>query len=347
MTNGRGKSNGAGLVLRLVDASPQQIKNATTKVESYGIDVQVFATDSSIEMAKRYLSLLPAMYKDTSRRNRKWLVMCDDDTFFPTMHAFIKRLDTYDHTMDLYIGTFSEDAMNVHRHGSMAFGGAGVIFSLPLAKKMAEKFDDCSSPKKLKEANTGWGPQGDVLLKKCVYENTEVRLSLLTDLHQLDIMNDPSGFYESGITPLSLHHFKGGPWHKARPYEGVHVTQSCGEACFLQRFQSKDNFILSNGYSVAYYPKGINFNLDQMERTFSSAPDDYGWNLDFLMGPGRLNLSWTGRKASWELRESARLPNGALKQTYIRKANDLRWTLGWGGQPMFDVDGVMELIWIP
>lgn len=84
-----------------------------------------------------------------------------------------------------------------------------------------------------------------------------------------------------------------------------------------------------------------------MERTFSSAPDDYGWNLDYLMGPGRLNLSWTGRKAAWELKESMRLKNGALMQTYIRKANDLRWTHGWGGEPMFDIDGVMELIWLP
>lgn len=347
LTNGNGKSNGAGLVLRLTDANPQEIEETTQKIKSFGIDVQVVASDSSIEMAERYLSLLPALYNDTSRVSRKWLIVCDDDTFFPAMHALVKRLETYDHNMDLYIGTLSEDVMNVHRHGSQAFGGAGVIFSLPLAKKIASKFDECSTPEKLMEANTGWGAQGDVLLRKCIYEHTDVRLSLLRDLHQMDIMNDPSGFYESGVAPLSLHHFKGGIWHKARPYEGAHIMHACGEACYLQRFRSKDNFILSNGYSVAYYPKGINFNLDQMERTFSCAPDDYGWNLDFMLGPGRINLSWTGRKASWELMESARLPDGALKQTYIRKANDGRWALGYGGEGMFDIDGVMELVWIP
>ena len=93
-------------------------------------------------------------------------------------------------------------------------------------------------------------------------------------------MGDSAGFYEQGVAPLSLHHFKGGIWHEAKEHRSA---MACGEDCFLMRFQKKDNYIISNGFSVAHYPKGIDFNVRQMERTFGAAPNDYGWNLDFML----------------------------------------------------------------
>jgi hypothetical protein len=345
LTNGKRESNGAGLILRLVDASFEELEEATQQIKALGINVKVFAADSSIPMAKRYLSLLPTLYNDSSREHRKFLVMCDDDTFFPSMHALLARLSQYDHTTDLYLGTLSEDVNNIERHGSQAFGGAGVFFSLSLAKKVATHVDQCSTPKKIREADTGWGPQGDVLLRKCLAEHTESTLTMVRELHQLDIQGDPAGFYESGVRPLSLHHFKGAQWHKAPVFEGAQVVHACGEACFLQRFRTADNFVISNGFSVAYYPNGIDFNLYQTERTFHPAPHDKGWNLDSMMGPQRKNLLWTGRKVAWELKESKIQNDGSVRQTYIRKADDKRWVYGKSGPSMFDRDGVLELIW--
>jgi len=347
LTDGRGKSNGAGLILRLVDASESELEDTRRTMMAKGIDVKVYPSDSSVHMAQRYLSLLPALYNDPSRRHRKWLAMCDDDTFFPSMHSLLDRLSTYDHRSDLYIGTLSEDTNNIQRHGSQAFGGAGVFFSIHMAAIVTKLHDQCATEQKLQESNTGWGPQGDILLRKCIYENTEIRLTMLRDLHQLDIMGDPSGFYESGLTPLSLHHFKGGIWHSSKPYEGAQIIHGCGEACFLQRFMTNDDFIISNGYSVAYYPSGIQFDVNQMERTFGAAPDDYGWNLDFMLGPQRKSLLESGRKVAWTLEESSVLEDGSVRQTYIRKADDRRWTQSPGGRKMFDKDGVVELIWIP
>lgn len=349
LTDGRGKSNGAGLVLRLIDATDDEIETSRRSMADLGIDVKIYPSDSSIEMAKRYLSLLPTLYKDTTRPQRKFLVMCDDDTFFPSPHALLRRLSAFDHNEELYIGTFSEDVNNIGRHGSQAFGGAGVFFTIPLAHKISALFEECSTPEKINESNTGWGPQGDILLRKCIYEHTEVRLSMMPELHQLDIMGDPSGFYESGLEPLSLHHFKGGIWHSAKPFAGAQITHACGEACFLQRFQTADDFIISNGYSAAFYPRGINFNVNQMERTFQSAPDDYGWNLDFMLGPGRDSLLASGRKVSWELKESEVRKDGSVMQIYVRKSNDWRWTEMDGEERyrMFDRDGIIELVWVP
>lgn len=350
LTDGLGASNGARLILRLVDASEHQIAMTQAQLQAAGIDAYVESSDSAIPMAKRYLALLPALYKDSQTSpQRKWLVMCDDDTFFPSMHRLINRLATFDTEKPLYIGTFSEDVNNIQRHGSQAFGGAGIFFTVPLAAKISESYSMCSTDEKVAESNTGWGPQGDILLRKCIYENTNVRLTLVRDLHQLDIMGDPSGFYESGLAPLSLHHFKGGMWHQANPYAGVQVIHTCGEDCFLQRFQTKDNFIISSGYSIAQYPHKINFDVDQMERTFSSAPDDYGWNLDLMLGPGRASLHRTGLKMAWEIVEASREGDGSVRQTYIRRSNDQRWIRPYenGSHPMSDRDGILELIWKP
>ncbi|KAG9240619.1 hypothetical protein BJ878DRAFT_537017 [Calycina marina] len=345
LTDGNGRSNGAGLILRLVDASEEQLDTTHRDLLAIGIDAKVFNTDSSIEMAKRYLSLLPALYHDHEDKPRKWLVMCDDDTFFPSMHRLLAQLGTYNHAADLYIGTLSEDVNNMQRHGSQAFGGAGVFFTTHLAGMVAQNYDSCSTSQKIQEANSGWGPQGDILLRKCVYENTEVRLTMLRDLHQLDITGDAGGFYESGLSPLSLHHFKGGMWHEAQPYEGVKISKVCGEDCFLQRFLFADNFLISNGFSVAYYPGGVTFDVSQMERTFHALPDDMGWNMDMMLGPGRRTLSETGRKVAWELKESI-IEDGQIRQTYIRHFNDWRWRESPGGKEMFKLDGIIELIWV-
>ncbi|KAF7924885.1 hypothetical protein BELL_1522g00010 [Botrytis elliptica] len=346
LTDGHGNSNGGGLILRLVDASEKEIDEIKKMLKAYGIDAKVYTADSKIEMAERYFSLLPALYNDKSRKHRKWLVMCDDDTFFPNMDALIKKMATYDASEDLYIGNLSEDVGSLARHGSQAYGGAGVFFSVPLAATITDLFPQCSTKQKVEEANSGWGSQGDILLRKCVYENTEVRLTVLHDIWQLDIVGDPSGFYESGIRPLSLHHFKGGMWHEAQVFESTKIQQVCGEDCFLQRFQTRDNFILTNGWSIAHYPKGIDFNLHQMERTFNALGDDgTGWNLDFMFGPQRIPLRETGRKVSWDLAESELRADGTVRQTYIRKKDDWRWKDHKDGKRMYDVDGVLELIW--
>lgn len=348
LTDGKGNSNGAGLLLDLVDASKKEIADIQSLLISMGINAKVEALDSSIPMAKRYLSLLPSLYEDSKRISRKWLVMCDDDTFFPSMHRLISRLSEYDDSEQLYIGTFSEDVNNIQRHGSQAFGGAGVFFTVSLASQIAKLYPSCSTDEKIQESNTGWGPQGDILLRKCIYENTDVRLTMLRDLHQLDIIGDPSGFYESGVAPLSLHHFKGGMWHYAKPYTGVQVAYTCGEDCFLQRFRTEDNYIISNGYSVAHYPLGINFNVHQMERTFTSAPDDYGWNLDFMLEPGRRSLHGTGRKTAWDIKEATRDSDGSVSQVYIKKGDDIRWINNNDrNNQMMNRDGIVELVWIP
>ncbi|KAM0276821.1 hypothetical protein ACHAQH_006356 [Verticillium albo-atrum] len=345
LTDSNGNSNGGKMLLQLIDATNAELEEVTSRLARAGIDADVSHSDSRLEMAVRYLGLVPMLYNHRERVNKKWLVMCDDDTYFPNMHALKARFEKYDHKKLLYIGTLSEDIGAIERHGSQAFGGAGVFLSISMAEKITDIFAICRSNTKIKEADSGWGPQGDILLRKCIYENTNVRLTQLWDLWQLDLFGDPAGFYEGGIKPYSVHHFKGGGWHFAYPFQTTKVAHACGEDCSYQRFVTTDNFVISNGFSVAQYPKGIDFDLDQFEGTFHAAPEDRGWNLDWMYGPQRPSMLRTGKKISWELRESHNNPDGSVLQTYIRKANDPRWIEN--GQPLRTHDGIIELVWIP
>jgi hypothetical protein len=346
LTDGRGQSNGGKLLLKLLEVTDEQLDEARAKLSEVGIDAEVYRSDPADIMAVRYLSLVPTMYNHPARETKKWLVLCDDDTFFPSMHALADKLAEHDHTKSLYIGALSEDVNNVQRHGSQAFGGAGVFLSVPMARLVTEKFDSCRSEQKINESNTGWGPQGDILLRKCIYENSEVRLTILNDLWQLDLFGDPSGFYEAGLRPLSLHHYRGGPWHLALPWHYTKVARVCGEDCTLQRFLTADNYIISNAFSVAFYPRGIDFNLDQIEATFGPAPDNKGWNFDFAMGPQRPSLHKTGRKISWDLGEANLYEDGTVSQVYLLHHDDWRWK-NPDGTPMTTKDGLIELVWMP
>ncbi|KFA79169.1 hypothetical protein S40288_10711 [Stachybotrys chartarum IBT 40288] len=345
LTDSHGHSNGGKLLLMLLDASDEELQEVANLLGDVGIDVDVYHSDSSVEMAVRYLTLVPTLYTHPEAQHKKWLVTCDDDTFFPSMHGLIEKFQKFDHTREMYIGTLSEDVGALDRHGSQAFGGAGVFLSLPMAERLTNLYRECTAEQKIIESNSGWGPQGDILMRKCIYENTETRLTSVWDLWQLDFYGDPSGFYEWGIKPLSVHHYRGGGWHIARPGQFTKIAHTCGEDCTMLRFQTADDFIIS-GYSVAHYPEGITFDYNQMEGTLYAAPENKGWNLDFVFGPQRPSLLKTGRKIAWELQESEVRPDGSILQTYTRKKDDWRWVHA-DESPMSNIDGVIELIWIP
>jgi hypothetical protein len=345
LTDSRGHSNGGKLLLMLLDASDEELQEVANLLGDVGIDVDVYHSDSSVEMAVRYLNLVPTLYTHRDAQTKKWLVTCDDDTFFPSMHALIREINKYDPTREMYIGTLSEDIGAIDRHGSQAFGGGGVFISLPLADRITTLYSSCASEDKVLESNSGWGPQGDILLRKCIYENSETRLTTVWNLWQLDFFGDPSGFYEWGLQPLSLHHYRGGGWHTAQPGQFTKIAHTCGEDCTLMRFQTADDFVIS-GYSIAHYPKGITWDWAQLEGTLHAAPEDKGYNLDFTFGPMRPSLHKTGRKIAWEQMEAEVRSDGSVVQTYVRRKDDERWVHA-DDTPMSNIDGVIELVWIP
>jgi len=190
-------------------------------------------------------------------------------------------------------------------------------------------------------------------LYNCLHTKTDITLTYLPLLHQEDQFGDPSGFYESGQQPLSLHHYKS--WHHFSPSTAHIVSDACGLDCVLQRFQFTDNYIISNGYSVALYPRGIDFDPLLMEGTFNHGKAEVDESeeekvfgevvFSYSFGMTRKSLSGTGRKRSWELLGAQKEGDGRVRQVYVKHRSDKRW-IGEGEKEP-ERDSVLVLTWIP
>ena len=342
LTDGHGRTNGAGLILALFNTSDAQIAHASDELAAVGINATVVAPDINLDMPGRYVSLVNMLYNHPTRESRKYLALVDDDTFFPCMSALIEKLSYYDPTRPYYIGTFTErvDWM-IGNRAPMAYGGGGIFLTAPLVRIITQLpcLDKDDRGDYVLNAD-----QGDRLLYNCLNKHTEIRLSYMPLLHQSDQFGDSSGFYESGQQPLSLHHYKS--WHRIHPDRLHVVSDACGEDCVLQRFQFKDNFILSNGYSVAHYPKGIDFDPLIMEGTFDNGSGDMrDVSLAYTFGGLRKNLAKTGRKLAWELLDARREGDGRVRQIYLKRRGDGRWVKEGAVPP--ERDSIVVLVWKP
>ncbi|KAL1843443.1 hypothetical protein VTJ49DRAFT_1553 [Mycothermus thermophilus] len=255
----------------------------------------------------------------------QWLGVLDDDTFFPALHPLNQMLATYDHRLPHWLGALSDSWEAVKNWGYMAFGGAGTLLSMPLARELSPHLESC-----LRETSIR---TGDGMLKECMYLRSATRLTLVDGLHQHDIRGDVSGFFESGRKVLSLHHWKS--WYRAPVLAMATVTSVCGD-CFLQRWRFGGNTLFVNGYSISVYRDGLDgIDLGRMEGTFDSAGPDYA----FMYGALRPRLG-NEEKKSYRL-VATDGPEGKgddFRQVYVHRAPR-------GENAAGAMDEVVELIW--
>lgn len=256
------------------------------------------------------LDMIEAATNDT-----QWLGILDDDTFVPHMLPLAETLKAYDHTKPAYIGALSE-SFQACRFGMAAFGGAGIFISVPLAKELEPHLESCLSAR-----------GGDMQLMECIYKHSHAKLQTVPALHQQDMQGDLSGFFESGWRYLSLHHWKS--WYKAPVEQMAKIVNICGE-CFLQRWVFGEDTVLSNGYSIAKYPKGLP-DLNKMEATWNNA--DSG-DFDWSMGPLRAKVQ-KGDKKLYRLVDAVPTESGGLRQIFVFK----------GDKEKNENDEVIELVW--
>lgn len=291
------------------------------------------------------MSLLEAASPQTT-----WLSIVDDDTFFPSLYKLDKTLEKYDHTRPTWLGALSEDADALALWGRMAYGGAGVFLSVPLAETVVPYIGEClrqgrrAALAALQEGGTARPAAGqdrtttgDGLLRDCIARHAPATpLTLVPGLYQHDLYGDTAGFYEAGLLPLSVHHWRS--WYKAPLPAMAAVTRLCGD-CFLGRWVWADvngrggDTLLANGFSVTqyYYRAGVVQHPDfrRMEETWSHAGDEFAGSL----GPLRPALDDKDKK-SYRLREAI-TENNALRQVYVYKGD-------FGTDAL---DEVFELVW--
>ncbi|KAL3529922.1 hypothetical protein ACH5RR_009244 [Cinchona calisaya] len=131
----------------------------------------------------------------------RWLVMGDDDSIF-FVDNMVDVLAKYDHTKYYYFGGQSEFILsNYWLSFNMGFGGAGLIFSYPLAKALANDMESCLR-------RYAYLDSADHITMMCIAD-IGVNLSPHKGIHQIDLRGNISGFlsYHPKSLLMSLHHF--------------------------------------------------------------------------------------------------------------------------------------------
>ena len=313
-----------------VAADPQQKTELQARMRGLGMDVTlVEPLDLQDSFSIKYFSLSKIMYGSRNHQT-KWISLLDDDTFFPSIPALVAMLAKYDTTQEYYVGALSEIWWAVAHYGMMGFGGAGIFLSIPLAEVLNNNYRNCT------EATHTTA--GDIRIMECIYLLTETKLTYERDLHQVDVHADLSGVFESGRMPLSLHHWKAG----AATLSGYNlpimhlVANVCGD-CFLQRWEFGSEMVLTNGYSLALYPKGAlkGTDMEKMEETWDEVPpveNSFNHGTDHSLGPTRRRMILEKEKIQYLLIDSA-VTEGGVRQSYLHP--------GVNG----DIDSLLELFW--
>ncbi|CAF9905083.1 hypothetical protein IMSHALPRED_000255 [Imshaugia aleurites] len=314
-----------------VAADPLQKADLEAQMRGLGMDVTlVEPLELQDSFSMKYFSLVEIMYSNRSDKT-KWISLLDDDTFFPSIPALVTMLAKYDTTREYYVGALSEIWWAVAHYGMMGFGGAGIFLSIPLAEIMSNNYPDCTE--------ASHTTAGDIRIMECIYLLTETKLTYERDLHQVDVHADLSGVFESGRMPLSLHHWKAG----AASLNGfnlpmMHLVADICRDCFLQRWQFGSEMVLTNGYSLALYPKGDlkRMDMERMEETWDEVPpveNSFNRGTDHSLGPTRPKMMLEEEKIQFVLIDSAVTEEG-VRQSYLHPGMD------------GDIDSLFELFWV-
>ncbi|KAK1144184.1 hypothetical protein N8T08_005597 [Aspergillus melleus] len=290
----------------------ERIKEVQMKADAMGINL--FVTESNEEYQRRYFSLVSHLAQNMQRKTQ-WSVVIDDDTFFLSMTELVKALGEYDARQPMYVGGLSESIPQVGNFGLMGFGGAGVFMSRPLIQQISEPviYNDC-----INTPHTG-----DRKISLCIYQNTPTRLTINHRLHQLDMTDDVSGFFEANRPPpLSVHHWKS--WFHADMAKLSVVGELCGDDCLLRQFKFGDGWVLTNGFSVVKYSMDIDPNDPSMELTWGGPVEQYLHEL----GPLRLK---DNDKFSYSMVDAV-LDGDTVRQYYVHRNAEKG-------------DQLLELIW--
>lgn len=311
------------------DAESRIMKRASDLKISLGV------VDSRYEFLDRYFALLKVLH-ESRQPSTKWYVFIDDDTFFLDMSKLLATFVKYDPAEPWYIGALTEDFQQMATWGYMAYGGGGIFLSAPLVEQLLPHWDQCFARR-----NTG-----DKMLAQCIYQHTTTKFTWEQNLHQVDLHGDQSGFYEAlRPQPLSLHHWKSAAFRSTIDmYNLSKVASVCGNSCILQKFKFRNNWVLTNGFSLVKYSnadmKHRNLETDvSMELTWDFR---YGGassaHFEYSLGP--IRRSDEGKKISFHLESAITGPDGRVRQLYVKRQKTDSEV-----QPYGAVEAIVEIEW--
>ncbi|KAM7192462.1 putative glycosyltransferase [Rhypophila sp. PSN 637] len=331
----------AQLYVIIQDADKHFLSDLEQLYRDSGIEATFSAKNEPPTIEHLHFLLVRSLLAFSTPDVTTWMGIIDDDTFLPHLYPLQTRiLSKFNPQKAHWIGALSDDFNAISLWGFMAFGGAGVFLSLPLAKEIEPHIETCIKRARIQS--------GDGILKECVYAYTRTKLSIVKGLYQHDIRGDVSGFYEGGLdVPVSLHHWRS--WYREEGLPGgVLVGKEVCGGCWLQRFKfggiqgGVNDMLFVNGYSISEYfpgtwkagPGGLDkIDLGRIEGTWGHA---FNGQYDFSYGPLRRRLG-RARKKSYKLVDVNLIQE--LRQIYVHRKSDA-WQIEEGA-----MDEVIELVW--
>ncbi|ETS82348.1 hypothetical protein PFICI_04224 [Pestalotiopsis fici W106-1] len=337
LTDGKGRTNGASLVLTLHRATNAEVSYLSAKLRELGIDAVVLAANENSDVTSRYIELMHMISRRKDELSREgetksFLALVDDDVFFPSLGKLLGRLAKFSSSEKVYLGMPSERAdWTVENNITLTYGGGAVFFNNRMANDLGQlpclQESDSSLEGELK-------PRGDAYwdehIYKCISQHTDEDMHVLPSFYvpEDDYHGLRTGF-EGGVQPLALHHYK--HRHRFEAWKAHMVAGLCGEDCFLQRFFFRDSWILVNGHTISHYPDGVE--VVPMPRT-SRLVTQQGRDkerevktaarivIEPVEGGGvkqRKVVSWTGVKRTWRLLDARMGEDGEVWQAYVKR----------------------------
>lgn len=305
--------------------------------KSRGLKIGLGVVSSRYGFLDRYFALLKLLHENKGP-NTKWYVFIDDDTFFLDMSTVLATLAKYEPAEPWYIGALTEDFQQMATWGYMAYGGGGIFLSAALVEQLAPHWDQCFAKR----------DTGDKMLARCIYQYTTTKFTWEPNLHQVDLHGDQSGFYEAlRPQPVSLHHWKSDAFRSSIDmYNLSKVASVCGNSCLLQKFKFKNNWVLTNGFSLVKY-SGKDLKYRELETDVSM---ELTWDFryggassaHFEHSLGPIRRPDAGGKISFRLESAIAESDGRVRQLYVK-----RHKTDPEVEPYGAVEAVVEIEWSP
>ncbi|PHH75732.1 hypothetical protein CDD80_2153 [Ophiocordyceps camponoti-rufipedis] len=314
LTRRASESNGGGLVVLLDRATDRQLQEVDDRFKAVGLDAYLLSTDEPMSMAKRYHELVRifktygATLAATGKR-KTWFALVDDSVFFPGLTSLRQRLASYTPDDELYMG------LPPDQDGPMGSGNGGAMLMTRRAVDRVPSLPCSELSSELPARPKRW----DVLLRECIEQRAgQDVLVFPTPVDQDDedltasqplILRDGPQRFDVGMAHL--------------------VTDVCGEACFMQRFLFRDDWLLVNGVSISHHPDGLERNGHPHH------PLRHHHHHSRRHIPGRQRL--------WRLLDSTSSSDGSVWQAYLKRGDDD----GAEGEAegADEMDSVIVLIW--
>jgi Fringe-like len=102
-----------------------------------GIKAVVETSGDSDEPARMSLKLVQSMEKKAGS-GKKWFIILTPDTFVVSMDDILLALEPHNSKQVLYMGALSESLGQREKWGHIAYGGAGIVLSRPLASILSK-----------------------------------------------------------------------------------------------------------------------------------------------------------------------------------------------------------------